>query len=116
MCKNKTPVDFLRKHITFHHMIQEPDVVEKIYKMHFPSKEMEVQTSVSWINDMIDLEESIENIEANLESFTSRPSSENGESFSFGMIVDETESEPTEEGLLDFSEMLLLGECLFLKK
>ena len=100
MCKNEIPVDFLRKHTTFHHMIQEKDVVEKIYKMHFPSKEMEVQTSVSWINDMIELEEKIGNIEENLENSTSSSISlsVNEESFSYGIIVDETEENPVESG------------------
>ena len=111
MCKNETPVDFLRKHITFHHMIQEPDVVEKIYKMHFPSKEMEVQTSVSWINDMIELEGSIVNIEANLENFTNRPLSDNEfeDSFSYGIVVDETD-EPVESPMTGLTEVTTEAE------
>ena len=105
MCKNEIPVDFLRKHITFHHMIQEREVIEKIYKMHFPSKEVEVQTSVSWINDMVELEESIGKIEKNLENSTTRPLSENEGSFSYGIIVDETAEEHVESGLTEETEV-----------
>ena len=66
MCRNETLVDFLRKHIKFHHMIQvwtndqrtkasggqmfirihkwstqnvqEDSIVEKLFNMHFPSE------------------------------------------------------------------------------
>ena len=47
--------------------------MEKIHKMHFPSREMEVQTTVSWVNNMIQLEESLANIEANIEDNKSYP-------------------------------------------
>ena len=92
-------------------MIQEPDVVEKIYKMHFPSKEMEVQTSVSWINDMIELEGSIGNIEANLENSTNRPLSDNEfeDSFSYGIVVDETD-EPVESPMTGLTEVTTEAE------
>ena len=120
MCRNETPKDFLWKHITFHHMIQEREVVEKIHKMHFPSREMEVQTTVSWVNNMIQLEESLANIEANIEDNKSYPEnnikipekSNTGvelESYNFGIMVDETQGPfesnfETESSLIDFED------------
>ena len=108
MCKNSTPKDFLRKHISFHHMTQEEDVVEKIYKMHFPSKEIECQTSLSWVSTMVNLDETIEKIEDNLETFADNNTNVydipaeaiNNEyaeevisrTFNYGVIVNETDT------------------------
>ena len=50
-------------------MTQEEDVVEKIYKMHFPSKEIECQTSLSWVSTMVNLDETIEKIEDIFETY-----------------------------------------------
>ena len=47
-------------------MIQEDELVDKIHKMHFPSREMEVQTTVSWVHNMIQLEETIDKIETEM--------------------------------------------------
>ena len=101
-------------------MIQEREVVEKIHKMHFPSREMEVQTTVSWVNNMIQLEESLANIEANIEDNKSYPEnnikipekSNTGvelESYNFGIMVDETQGPfesnfHTESSLIDFED------------
>ena len=50
-------------------MTQEEDVVEKIYNMHFPSKEIECQTSLSWVSTMVNLDETLEKIEDNFETY-----------------------------------------------
>jgi len=44
MCRNETLVDFLRKHIKFHHMIQEDGIVEKLFSLHFPSEAVTIET------------------------------------------------------------------------
>ena len=60
MCRNETLVDFLRKHIKFHHMIQvfksvhppersqkppqEDSIVEKLFSMHFPNEAASIET------------------------------------------------------------------------
>ena len=82
----------------FHHMTQEEDVVERIYQMHFPPREMECQTSVSWISELVYLEERAKQIEEvfetnddNEEDKVEEKSPENS-SFSFGVIVNETDT------------------------
>ena len=51
MCKNATPESFLRKHLAFHHMANGDDIVEKLFQMHFPTRDAECQTSVTWISE-----------------------------------------------------------------
>lgn len=81
-------------------MIQEDELVDKIHKMHFPSREMEVQTTVSWVHNMIQLEETIDKIEKHLEVGDKNaneitPPSIDLKMGPFGIIVDETQ-EPTD--------------------
>ena len=89
-------------------MTQEEDVVEKIYKMHFPSKEIECQTSLSWVSTMVNLDETLEKIEDNFETYADndtnvddKPAEKiNNEyaedvisrTFHYGVIVNETDT------------------------
>ena len=43
---------FLRKHLAFHHMANGDDIVEKLFQMHFPTRDVECQTPVPWISEL----------------------------------------------------------------
>ena len=103
MCKNATPESFLRKHLAFHHMANGDDIVEKLFQMHFPTREVECQTSVTWISEKEKIVET-ENIESDdiekeVNGKTRDPQETleqdypNGSKFLFGRIVNETEPE-----------------------
>ena len=101
MCKNATPESFLRKHLAFHHMANGDDIVEKLFQMHFPTRDVECQTSYSWISEMEEIVET-DNIEVNDTEkeiktgdpqVASQQDFPNGPEFLFGRIVNETEPE-----------------------
>ena len=77
MCRNQMLVNLLKRHIKFHHMIQEEEIAGKIYNMHFSMNinTIETQTSVSWVKDMYNLDQRIEKIETNLENNDQREKS-----------------------------------------
>ena len=84
-------------------MVQDEEFVEKIFNMHFPSKEIHCQTNLTWVNEMVELNLKIDRIESNFERIsedksTSTPSpipltsSVETETFNYGVIVNETET------------------------
>ena len=76
LCTSKPPPDVLKKHIKFQHMIETDSAVDKIYNMHFPkvTVSIDTQTAMTWINELENIEQSIANIEENVESVSVPPS------------------------------------------
>ena len=100
MCKNATPTSFLRKHLAFHHMASGEDIVERLVRMHFPVKEVECQTPVSWSSQFTDTEDMERENESNFEPkevWTNLADFQNDTEFAFGIIVNETEMEETKK-------------------
>ena len=100
MCKNATPESFLRKHLAFHHMANGDDIVEKLFQMHFPTRDIECQTPVSWISELEEKEtkefdDSEKEVNGETEDLKIPPKQDfqNGSEFLFGVIVNETEPE-----------------------
>ena len=88
-------------------MVQDEEVVEKIFNMHFSNKEIQCQTNLSWVDEMVELDQKIDRIEDNSEMITERKStsttntspssvplkeSVQTETFNYGVIVNETET------------------------
>lgn len=100
MCKNDIPESFLRKHLVFHHMANGEDIVEKLFQMHFPTRDVQCQTQVTWISELAVNEETDTNefdcteteVNEDLEEPPKQDFSDSSD-FLFGVIVNETEPE-----------------------